>query len=102
MERTSSGWLTRRSFGLIGGTGIVFALLAMLLVLPALLTLAERLGLLNLTTRGEASVYEPDARFPFARTILTVCLVIIGVAFVVAEPKGLSTGLVAMRARDSD
>ncbi|MEM1054684.1 MAG: MMPL family transporter [Bacteroidota bacterium] len=70
-------------FGLIGGAGIVFALLAMLLVLPALLTLAERFGLLNLTTRGEASAYEPDTRFPFSRTILGVCLVLIGVAIYV-------------------
>lgn len=69
-------------FGLIGGAGILFALLAMLLVLPALLTLAERFGLLNLKTRGEATPYEPDTRFPFSRTILLVCLALVGLAIV--------------------
>ena len=65
-------------FGLIGGLGILFALVAMLIVLPALLSIAERTGALNLRLRGEASQYEPDHRFPFSRTTLTVCLVITG------------------------
>ena len=69
-------------FGLIGGVGIVFALLAMLLVLPALLTLAERFKVLDLRVQGEASTYESDARFPFSRTILGISLAIIGVAIV--------------------
>ena len=67
-------------FGLIGGAGIVFALVAMLLILPALLTLAEQFGVLNLRTRGEATPYEPDARFPFSRTILAICLGLIALA----------------------
>lgn len=61
-------------FGLIGGLGIVFAVISMLIVLPALLSIAERTGALNLRMRGEASPYEADSRFPFARTILVVCL----------------------------
>lgn len=62
-------------FGLIGGLGILFALVAMLTVLPALLVIAERTKLLNLRLRGEASEYEPDLRFPFSRTLIGVCLV---------------------------
>lgn len=60
-------------FGLIGGLGILFALVSMLVVLPALLSIAERTGALNLRLQGEASVYEPDTRFPFSRTILVGC-----------------------------
>ncbi len=67
-------------FGLIGGIGIVFALLAMLLVLPALLSLAERFKVLDLRVRGEASAFEPDKRFPFARTILGACLGLVAIA----------------------
>ena len=73
-------------FGLIGGMGILFALLSMLTVLPALLSIAERTGALNLRMRGEASVYEPDTRFPFSRTIVGACLVLTAVC-VVAIPR---------------
>ena len=61
-------------FGFIGGTGILFALASMLTVLPALLSVAERTGALNLRMRGEHSAFEAERRFPFARTILAVCL----------------------------
>ncbi len=64
-------------FGLIGGLGILFALLSMLTVLPALLSIAERTGALNLRARGEASPYDPDTRFPFSRTIVVACLVLV-------------------------
>jgi len=73
-------------FGLIGGLGILFALVSMLTVLPALLSIAERTGALNLRLRGEASFYEPDHRFPFSRTVLFVCIVLTG-ACVLAAPK---------------
>lgn len=69
-------------FGVIGGIGIVFALVSMLTVLPALISLAERYGLLNLRYRGEASRYEPDRRFPFSRTLVVGSLVITGVCLV--------------------
>lgn len=72
-------------FGLIGGTGILFALVAMLTILPALLSLAEKTGALNLRMRGEPSEFERERRFPFARTILTLCLVAVG-ASIVALP----------------
>ena len=61
-------------FGLIGGMGILFALVSMLVVLPALLSIAERIGALDLRFRGEASPYEVDTRFPFSRTIVVVCV----------------------------
>lgn len=64
-------------FGLIGGTGILLSLVAMLTVLPALIVLAEKTRLLNLRTRGEASPFEPERRFPFSRTIVVVSLVLV-------------------------
>ncbi len=73
-------------FGLIGGLGILFAVISMLTVLPALLAIAERTGALDLRLRGEASQVEPDSRFPFSRTIVVGCLVLTAVC-VVAFPK---------------
>ena len=73
-------------FGLIGGVGILFAVISMLTVLPALLSIAERTGALDLRARGEASAYEPDSRFPFSRTIVGVCLVLT-VVCIVAIPR---------------
>lgn len=67
-------------FGLIGGLGILFALVSMLTVLPALLSLAERTGALNLRLRGEASRFEPDTRFPFSRTIVLGCGALVAVS----------------------
>ncbi len=64
-------------FGLIGGVGILFALVAMLTVLPALILLAERTRLLNLKAQGTASEFEPERRFPFSRAIFAVCSVLI-------------------------
>ena len=73
-------------FGLIGGMGILFALVSMLLVLPALLSVAESVGALDLRARGEASVYEPDVRFPFSRTVVSVCFALTVVcAFAASE-----------------
>ncbi|MEP0547245.1 MAG: MMPL family transporter [Rhodothermales bacterium] len=63
-------------FGFIGGLGIVFALFAMLLVLPALLILSERFGLLRLEAHDDEPVVAADPRpFPAARTILAASLV---------------------------
>ena len=61
-------------FGLIGGLGILFAVVSMLVVLPALLSIAERTGALDLRLRGEASIYEGETRFPFSRTVVIICL----------------------------
>ena len=72
-------------FGLIGGTGILFALGSMLTMLPSLIVVAERTRALNLRTRGAASAYEPERRVPFARTIVGLSLGLI-VAGVVLAP----------------
>ena len=58
-------------FGFIAGTGVLFALGAMLLVLPALIALFERTGLLNLTSKkGIDTGPVTDGRFPASRPIL--------------------------------
>ncbi|GAB5535469.1 MAG: MMPL family transporter [Rubricoccaceae bacterium] len=69
-------------FGLIGGMGILFALTSMLTVLPALIVIAERTGAINLRVRGESSEYEPERRFPFARTITSICLGVVALAII--------------------
>ncbi|MEM1041014.1 MAG: MMPL family transporter [Bacteroidota bacterium] len=78
-------------FGLIGGVGILFALVAMLVVLPALLALAERWGLLRLDPRldvdsGEA-VFASDPRpFPAVKPVLAASAVAV-VLSVLALPQ---------------
>ncbi len=62
-------------FGWIGGLGIVFALVAMLLVLPALLALAERWGLLRLEAGGAPAGAASRRPFPAVRLILALSLV---------------------------
>jgi len=58
-------------FGAIAGTGVLFALVAMTVVLPALLTVFERTGLLDLASRVPPSEVEnTDRRFGGARLIV--------------------------------
>src|SRR5690606_27246717 len=73
-------------FGWIGGSGILFAMVSMLLVLPALLSLAERLRLLNFEA-GMVPEDDPRAggRFPLART-LVLASVVVSVAALWALP----------------
>ena len=73
-------------FGLIGGCGILFAVVSMLTVLPALLALAERSHLLNLRFRGEADVPTDAHKFPFARPVVLTC-VAVTIACVFALPQ---------------
>ncbi|NNF58744.1 MAG: MMPL family transporter [Rhodothermaceae bacterium] len=64
-------------FGWIGGTGIVLGMMAMLLVLPACLSLAERLRLLNLDAAAappSTTATSPQRRIPLARTIVGMSL----------------------------
>lgn len=57
-------------FGFIAGMGIMFALLAMLFILPSLLVLFERWNWLLLPPRSDENEKEPlFKRFPFSRTI---------------------------------
>lgn len=75
-------------FGLIAGLGIVNALVAMILVLPALLALFERARLLNFNSRPEASAAPVvrRGRFPMARGVILTSAAMI-VAAVVLSPR---------------
>ncbi|MGM0589318.1 MAG: efflux RND transporter permease subunit [Bacteroidota bacterium] len=64
-------------FGFIAGTGILLALLAMLFVLPAFVTLFERWGWILINDQEETNVLvAAPKRFPIPRVILVIGLVI--------------------------
>ena len=70
-------------FGFLAGSGVLFALIAMLHVLPAFLVSCERMGLL----RYEGQSAEPAVladRFPGARGMLVACLGVTVLALVLA------------------
>jgi uncharacterized protein len=71
-------------FGFIAGTGIVFAVIAMIMVQPAILVILERVGLLRLQSVHKIKVESSDhgKRFPFARTIIAVSAVLFVVSLV--------------------
>ena len=80
-------------FGAIAGTGILFALFAMTVVMAALMALLERFGLLDLRGRPQTSAHaapqgngaapagsadssgQPSGRYPGARPVVVVSLV---------------------------
>jgi predicted RND superfamily exporter protein len=71
-------------FGFIAGSGILFALMAMLTVMPALLVLAERYRLLNLDADHTAPAHRiAPGRFPGAPPILigSVTAVVLALIF---------------------
>lgn len=58
-------------FGLLAGTGVLFALIAMTVVMPALLALFERWGLLNLSSHSPTSSAEKHGgRFKSATPVV--------------------------------
>src|SRR5690606_24462532 len=58
-------------FGLIAGTGIVFSVIGMVFIQPAILVAFEKTPLLNLEAKVEkADVNVKGGRVPFHRTIL--------------------------------
>ncbi|MDX1586599.1 MAG: MMPL family transporter, partial [Balneolaceae bacterium] len=61
-------------FGLIAGIGILFAVVAMIVVMPALLAIFERYGLLNLSKAGGFEDRAPVAskRMPASKSILMI------------------------------
>ena len=61
-------------FGLIAGIGILFAVVAMIVVMPALLAIFERYGLLNLSKAGGFEEKGPVAnrRMPASKSILMI------------------------------
>lgn len=67
-------------FGFIAGMGIIFALICMLFVLPALLILFERWNWLLLPPRAESSTPTPlFHRFPLSRSIIVFGIVTAGI-----------------------
>lgn len=54
-------------FGAVAGTGVLFALLAMTVVMPALLALLERTGLLNLRVASGMEAADGPAQQPYPR-----------------------------------
>jgi hypothetical protein len=72
-------------FGAIAGTGVLFALIAMTVVLPALLTVFERTGLLDLASRVPPSAAdETGRRFAGARPIVVGSAAAVVLAVVLA------------------
>jgi len=71
-------------FGFIAGTGIIYAVIAMILVQPAILVILERMGLLNLQSvhKFKDESVETGKRFPFARTIIAISAVLFVVSLV--------------------
>ena len=81
-------------FGFIGGTGILFALVSMLLVMPALLSWFERVGLLRLGADDGARRHTPQrpalerARVPAAKGIVLGSLAAVVVALLLTPSVG--------------
>ena len=76
-------------FGFIAGTGILFALIAMVIVLPALLVLFERIGLLRLESQTQTApnlAYE-QGRIPGAKGVVLGSLFAVVVAIILL-PQG--------------
>ena len=70
-------------FGFIAGTGILFALIAMLVVMPALIALLEKSGLLKLdAVEAAPATHRAGERFPMARGIVFASLGVVLVAFI--------------------
>lgn len=68
-------------FGFIAGNGILFALFAMTVVMPALLAVLERLRLLNLeASEGGSATARKTTRFPMARATILVSLALVAAA----------------------
>ncbi len=69
--------------GLITGVGMIFAFVAMVVVLPALVVLVERWGLLRIPPVEGKALAPPERRaFPYARPILYATVVLTGISAV--------------------
>ncbi len=69
-------------FGFIAGTGIILALLAMLLVMPALISVFERTGLLHFGATESPTSTAGYSPFPAVKTILAVSISAVTLAVV--------------------
>lgn len=76
-------------FGFIAGIGILFALFAMIIILPALVSLLERWSLLRFDAGagGGRSDTGRGGRFPLARTVIAAGLLAVAAAVVLAPGK---------------
>ncbi|NND70397.1 MAG: MMPL family transporter [Rhodothermales bacterium] len=74
-------------FGFIAGTGILFAVIAMLVVMPALISILERIGILNLERIGSAQMTRPSGRIPAARGVVVVSMLLVVGAIVFFPPQ---------------
>jgi predicted RND superfamily exporter protein len=75
-------------FGFIAGVGVLLALIAMTVVMPALLALFERTGLLNLEAAAASPNLErTQGRFPAARGLVVASLAAVAVAVVMLPPQ---------------
>lgn len=64
-------------FGLISGNGILLSLLCMMFILPSIIVLLERYGLILVNTNVKDShLKKKPHRFPFARTIVLVGIIV--------------------------
>jgi predicted RND superfamily exporter protein len=73
-------------FGFLMGSGVLFALLAMMAVLPAMIIFFERIRVLKLDARPAAVARTglSSRRFPFARTLLATCAAYVLLSLVLA------------------
>lgn len=70
-------------FGFIAGTGIIFALIAMLVVMPALISVFEKTGLLRLDVEGQPVVHTNEGKlFPGAKGIVFGSLAAVIIALI--------------------
>ena len=76
-------------FGFIAGVGILFALFAMIVILPALVSLFERWSLLRFDAGAGGGRLDAGrgGRFPLARTVIAVGLLAVAAAVVMAPGK---------------
>ena len=69
-------------FGLIAGTGVLFALVAMIVVMPALLAVLERFRLMTLEGVTAPAAAQAGGRFPAARGVVLGSLAVVVAALV--------------------
>ncbi len=74
-------------FGFIAGTGILFALVAMLIVMPALIVLLEKWRLLRFGGDAAEVVVRRRGRFPRTRTIVMISSLAVLAAVILFPPK---------------
>ncbi len=64
-------------FGFISGNGILLSLFSMMFILPAIIVLCERYGLILLNKNARQSILDKKPhRYPFSRTIVVVGLLV--------------------------